>query len=253
MNFEVNELWVTAVLLCSLRLAALLMMTPMLQAIGLPVRIRVLFILALSVSLVSGMHLTPANIPTDLHSLILSGITEVMVGSLMAFGIFAAFAAFSFAGNALDIQIGFNIANIYDPVTHSQSPLIASLLGMVAVALFFTMNAHHTVLRGVAYSLEHIPLGALLSPPAPAALVKQFGSIFSLGLMLAAPPLFCLFLVEICLAVLSRNLPQLNIFLLSVPIKIAVGLSVLAFVAGHFGSVATKIFDSLFGFWEEVL
>lgn len=251
LNFNAN--WIIAVLLCSLRLSALLLATPMLQALALPIRIRILLILILSISLVSGMRLAPVNANLDLATLIAAGAYEVMVGALMAYGIFTAFAAFSFAGNALDLQIGFNIANIFDPITRSQSPLIASLFGMLAVALFFTMDAHHTLIRGVAYSLERIPLGSAMQMPAPAELIRQFGSIFSLGLMLVAPPLFCLFLVDLALAVLSRNLQQINILMLSVPIKIAVGLSVLAYMAGQIGSIAEKIFSTVFLFWESVL
>lgn len=253
MHFDVDMMWVIAVLLCSLRLAALLLLTPVLQALSLPMQVRVLLILALSLSLVTGMHLTPTYLPTDVPGLMLASMTELMVGGLMAFGIFSAFAAFSFAGNALDLQMGFSIANVFDPVTKSQSPVIATLFGLVAVALFFAADGHHTLMRGVAYSLEHVPLGAAMPAVSPAAVAKQFGSIFSLGLMLAAPPLFCLFLVEICLAVLSRNLPQLNIFVLSVPIKIAVGLLILTYVAQHMNSVAAKIFDSAFSFWETAL
>jgi len=245
--------WVTAVLLCSLRLSALLLMTPIWQAMNLPVRVRVLLVLTLAVSLVAGMRLSPVHAPTDLFALLKAGAGEVLVGGLMSFGIFVAFGAFSFAGNVLDLQIGFNIANIFDPLTRSHSPLIAALFGMVALALFFTMDAHHMLLRGLAYSLEQVPLGQMLELPGPAVLARQFGTVFSLGLMLAAPPLFCLFLVEICLAVLSRNLPQLNIFLFSVPVKIAVGMAVLAYVSGHFGSVTAKVFGTMFGFWEDVL
>ncbi len=253
MTFDFNVTWITAVLLCSLRLSALLLLTPILQAAALPMRVRILLVVALAVSLVSGMGLAPAELPSDLFSLFASGANEVIVGGLMAYGIFAAFAAFSFAGNLLDLQVGFNIASIFDPITRGESPLLASLLSMVALALFFALDAHHTLLRGVAYSLERIPLGAAMQTPDPAALIRQFGSVFSLGLLLAAPPLFCLFLVQIALAVLSRSLPQLNILMLSMPINIVVGLSVLAYVAGHFGSVAAKVFDSMFTFWEGVL
>jgi flagellar biosynthetic protein FliR len=253
MNFNFNPAWLTAVLLCSLRLSALLLLTPLLQALGLPVRVRLVLILALSAMLVSGMHLSAAAAPLDLPAMIGAGINELFTGALMAYGIFAAFAAFSFAGNALDLQIGFNIANVFDPVTHSQSPLIASLLGMLAVALFFGMDAHHALLRGFAYSLERVPLGRPLSVPDPALLIKQFGTVFTLGLMLAAPVLFCLFLIELAMAVLSRNLQQMNIFILGAPVKIAVGLAVLATMAGHIGVVAEKIFNGVFMFWDAVL
>ncbi|BBB70257.1 hypothetical protein UNDYM_6004 (plasmid) [Undibacterium sp. YM2] len=236
-----------------MRLSALLLMTPFWQALGLPVRIRVILIVMLAFSLVAGMRLVPVNVPVDLSGLVMSALAEVLLGALMAFGIFVAFAAFSMAGNLLDLQIGFNIANIFDPTTRSHSPLIAALFGMVALALFFTMDVHHTLLRGLAFSFEKIPLGQMLELPGPMLLARQFGMVFTYALMLAAPAFFCLFLVEICLAVVSRNLPQLNIFMLSVPIKIVVGLSVLAYVSGHFASVATKVFGALFGYWEDIL
>ena len=96
---------------------------------------------------IAGMHLAPNAPVTDIPALISAGLAEVTIGALMAFGVFAAFAAFSFAGNALDLQIGFSLANIFDPITRSQSPLLAAIFGMIAVALFFTMDAHHTLLR----------------------------------------------------------------------------------------------------------
>ena len=253
MTFDFNPAWLSAVLLCSLRLSALLLLTPLMQALGMPLRVRMVLILALSVTLVSGMGLRVAASPLDLPSMLLAGINELFVGALMAYGIFAAFAAFSFAGNALDLQIGFNIANIYDPLTRSQSPLLASLLGMLAVALFFGMDAHHALLRGFAYSLERVPLGRAMTLPDPTLLIKQFGTVFTLGLMLAAPVLFCLFLVELAMAVLSRNLQQMNIFILGAPVKIAVGLVLLASMSSHLGVVAEKIFNGVFLFWDAVL
>lgn len=253
MTLDFNVAWVTAVLLCAMRLSALLVLTPVLQSMGMPVRVRLILILTLSLSLVSGMGLAPAVAMTDITAVIGAAINELLIGALMAFGIFTAFAAFHFAGSALDLQIGFNIANIFDPVTKSQSPLLASLFGMLAVMLFFTMDAHHAVLRGVAYSLERVPLGAAMAMPEPALVVRQFGTLFTFGLMLAAPLLFCLFLLELALAVLSRNLQQMNIFILSAPIKIAVGLVFLAMSAGHIGTVSKQIFDGIFTFWEAVL
>lgn len=253
MILDLSLAWITAVVLCSLRLSALLAMTPILAAAAVPMRIRILLVLILSASFVSGLQLAPAALPTDLASMIAVAVNELAIGGLMAFGIFAAFAAFSFAGNLLDVQVGFSIASIFDPITRADTPLLASLFAMLAVVLFFAADAHHTLLRGVAYSLERIPLGSAMIAPDPAALARQFGSVFSFGLLLAAAPLFCLFLVQIALAVLSRSLPQLNILMLSMPINIIVGLAVLAYVAGHLGTIATRVFDGLFQFWERVL
>jgi flagellar biosynthesis protein FliR len=229
------------------------MLSPILQAMSVPTRIRIILIILLSLSLVSGMNLQPSLLIADIPSLVAASLTEALIGAILAFGIFVAFAVFSFAGNVLDLQIGFSLANTFDPITRSQSPLLASTFDVVAVALFFTMDVHHTVLRGLAYSFEQMPLGSLLIAPSPIVIAREFGTIFMLGLVLIAPALFCLFLVDLSLAVMSRNLPQLNILFLSTPIKIVVGLTILAYTVGHFGTVAKKIFDSVFVFWDKVL
>jgi flagellar biosynthetic protein FliR len=253
MRIDFEFTWVIAVLLCTLRVAALFMVTPVLQILGLPARVRVLLVLALSLALVTGMQLTPVTVPSDFPALLAACVKEAVLGGLMGFGILTAFSAFAFAGNALDLQIGFNIANIFDPITRSQAPLLAAFFGMVAMMLFFTMDMHHMVMRGLAYSIERLPLAGPIELASPSHLAKQFGTIFSLGLVLAAPPLFFIFLIEIALAVLSRNMPQLNIFMFGTPIKIAVGLLILASTTTHFGTVASKIFDSIFAFWEGML
>jgi flagellar biosynthetic protein FliR len=153
----------------------------------------------------------------------------------------------------LDQQLGFGLANVFDPMTRVQAPLIASLFGLLAVVMFFTVDAHHALLRGFAYSLEKVPLGSGLHAFAPAALVHQFGLIFSFGLLLAAPVLFCLYLVEIGMAVISRNLPQMNIFMISIPVKIVCGMLLLSLLMTRLGPLFDKIFGSIFQFWEEVL
>jgi flagellar biosynthetic protein FliR len=253
MSLEFKMGWVVALLLCSMRLSALLLSAPFLQVLGLPMRVRAFLVLALSACLVSTVGPTPAGLALDFSPLLAAAASELAIGALMAFALFAAFAAFSFAGNVLDLQIGFNIANLFDPITRRYSPLIASILGMVAVALFFSMGVHHAMLRGFAYSLEQLPLGSLISAPDPVLLARQFGTIFTLGILLAAPTVFCLFLVEIAIAVVSRNLQQMNVLLLATPIKIVVGMWVLAYSAGRMGPVAEKIFNSVFVFWEEAL
>jgi flagellar biosynthetic protein FliR len=253
MRVDFSTVWVTGVLLCALRVATVFMLAPFWQPLGLPVRVRVLIILALSATLVSATHTAPTAALASVPALLAAAVNELLVGALLAFGVFTAFAAFAFAGNALDLQIGFNIANVFDPITRSQSPLLASLFAMTAVVLFFTFDAHHAVLRGIAYSLERIPLGGPAPRPDVRALGRQFGIVFTLGLALAAPVLFCLFFVELAMAVLSRNLQQLNVFVLGTPIKIILGLVMLATLAPQFGQTARRIFDAIFGFWEAVL
>ncbi|MFC4161845.1 flagellar biosynthetic protein FliR [Chitinimonas lacunae] len=253
MNIAFDAAWVAAVLFCALRLGAVLALTPVLTGIALPPRMTVLLILSLSAILVMGGVVQPAPLPHDLLALLLSGLAELATGALLAFAIFVAFAAFSLAGKLLDIQIGFSVGSIFDPITRTRSPVLASTLDLFAIAAFFALNAHHMLLRGLAYSLERVPLGRMVELASPELLARQFGLVFIHGLLLAAPVAFCLLLVDVGLAVLSRNIPQLNVFILSIPIKIVIGLSMLALMAQMAGPLLRRMFDAIFQFWSQVL
>ncbi|HEY5800282.1 MAG TPA: flagellar biosynthetic protein FliR [Burkholderiaceae bacterium] len=253
MTIEAGAAWITAVLLCALRLAPVWLLTPLMGAFSMPARVKVALLLALSATLTASLPLAPRGAIPQLGQLVLACAAELATGALFAFGILTAFAAVSLAGKLLDIQLGFSLGNVYDPVTRSQAPLLGSILGLLAMVMFFTTDAHHAVLRGLAYSLEKLPLGAMPAGVTPQLVMRQFGTIFTLGLGLAAPLVFLLFLLEVGLAVLSRNLPQMNIFVISVPVKIGLGLFVFSYIARQYEPVFGRIFGAIFTFWEAML
>jgi flagellar biosynthesis protein FliR len=250
MTFIVDPAWALCVFLLSLRLGALFVLSPIWGVTGAPASFRVLFILGLSALLVSALPAGAFVAPDGLGALAAAAASELAIGALLAFGVFAAFAAFMLAGKVLDVQIGFGLGNVFDPVTRSQSPVLGTILNLLAVALFFAIDGHHTMLRGVAFSLEALPLGTLPATLPLDAVVKQFGTMFVLSLVLAAPVMFCLLIVEAALAVVSRNLPQMNVFIVAIPVKIFAGLAMLAASIEYLGPVAAKIFASIFRYWE---
>jgi flagellar biosynthetic protein FliR len=244
--------WITAVLLCSVRLSALLLKSPVIDGFGVPRHIRALLVIALSACISSVVPVDHPIADLDAVGLIRAVASELATGALMGYSLHCAFATFSFAGSVLDQQFGFGIANVFDPVTHAQAPLIASLLGLGGILLFFGMDAHHALLRGLAWSLEAVPLGTGLTSVAVESLGRQFGLIYSLGLLFAAPMLFSLLLIELGMAVVSRNLPQMNIFMVSAPIKIVAGMGLLAVALPHMQPLTQRIFASAIQFWEGV-
>jgi flagellar biosynthetic protein FliR len=253
MMFEASLQWAVAVLLCSIRLGALLAMTPILEGFGIPLRIRLMLVLALSAVLAGGLELAPAALPHTAAELLLAGLAEALTGGLMAFGVHTAFNAVAFAGKLLDIQMGFGMANVYDPITRSQAPLLGSALGILATLMFFLIDAHHLLLRGVAFSLETVSLGRLLVLDDPAILVAQFGKLFTFGLVLMAPVVFALFLLELGMAVLSRVLPQMNLFIVGIPAKIALGFVLLHLTVRYSATVLPKTFGTIASFIEQVI
>ncbi|MFZ6747109.1 flagellar biosynthetic protein FliR [Undibacterium sp. JH2W] len=243
--------------LLSVRIAALLMLTPILYASTLPASYRTILVFSLSLALALGI--APASSfdagPTEVGAgfIILAAARELALGATLAVGIFISFAAISIAGRVLDIQIGFGMAQVFDPLTRTQLPILTMAFNQLAVVYFFLINGHHTLLRAVAYSIERFPLGKAWSIEAVSVpVLKQVGGLFSLGFALAAPVVFCVLLVELALGVVARNLPQMNMFVMGVPIKIVVGLAALSFGFVMMGSTITRIQGSIFQSWSAV-
>jgi flagellar biosynthetic protein FliR len=239
--------------LTSVRIGALLLLSPIRGGLGSLVVVRVLLTLALAALLVPGMAVHAATVPLQMGAVVLAAMGEVLVGALLAFGVFAAFGAFSVAGKIIDIQSGFGIGSVYDPVTRAGAPVFSTMLNMVAVVVFFSVDGHHAFVRGIAYSLQQVPVGAGFIALDADAVIRQFGLMFSLGVALIIPVMLCLLLVEAGLAVISRVLPQMNVFVVIVPAKIFAAMAVLALTVGSLGPTMRRVFGAIFRFWEQVL
>lgn len=241
-----------SVFLSSLRLSPLFMMAPVFGSIPMPIRVRVMVVLALSAMMVLGLK-TEAPVFHSTTDFILAAVSEVVLGGALAFGLFAAFGAFLWGGRLLDMQIGFGVANLFDPITRAQAPLLGTALNMMAVAIFFAIDGHHWLIRGLAASFQYFPPGNARTEFDISAFSAQFGLMFSLGLALVAPVVFMLLLMDIALAAVSRTMPQVNIFIVSMPLKIVLGIFVLAVSLKYIRPVLDRIFGSVFTFWERVL
>jgi flagellar biosynthetic protein FliR len=243
----------STVLLVATRVSPLFLLTPLFAITQVPIRVRVLFILALSLILVTGLDLDLVETPASLAELMRAMINELMVGAALAFGIFMAFGAFLFGGRILDFQMGFGVANLIDPATHTQAPLLGTVLSLMAVMTFYLLDGHHLLIRGLAYSLEKIPPGSGLRAIEPQTLIAQFGVMFVYGLAVVAPAVAVLLLVDVGMAVAARTMPQVNMFIVGFPLKIFLGLMVLALSLNYMGPLLEKIYTSIFIYWQRLI
>ena len=245
--------FVMAVFLLALRLSALLLLTPLFHAFSVPASARLLLVIGLATGLALGIPATDTREMLLMTSgeLIAACLKELALGATLGLAILTAFAAISMAGRLIDVQIGFGMAQVFDPVTRRQVPVLSSAFDKLGVIVFFLVDGHHALLRGIAYSLERFPPGRTWAVEAAAPLViKQIAGFFGLGLALAAPVVVCLLMVELALGVVSRNLPQMNMFVIAVPIKVFVGLAVLSLWLGGAGDAMNRIYGSIYRAWD---
>ena len=248
--FLIDERALAAFFLLSARLAALLLVTP-LASLAVAPAVRVVLVLALALALAAG--LPAARLPASLGAgaLFAALAEEVAVGIVMGLGIAVAFAAFSIAGGMLDVQVGFGIAQVFDPVTRRQLPILTSIFEQLAVVAFFLGDWHLRVLRGLAYGLERWPPGGVDWTALDAAAVTHHAAaLFGLGFALAAPVVFFVFLLDCVLGVLTRNLPQMQMFALAIPLKVVAGGGALALWLAASRGVVEATYVSVFRSWE---
>ncbi|ODB95140.1 flagellar biosynthetic protein FliR [Candidatus Thiodiazotropha endoloripes] len=253
MLFETDMSVVTAVLLVATRLAPLFLLTPIFAIARLPAHVRVLLILSLSLLMTVGLNVHPIEQPKQLSDLFLAMANELMFGLTLAFGLFTAFGAFLFGGRILDFQMGFGVANLIDPATQTQAPLIGTVLNLMAVMTFFLIDGHHMLIRGVAYSLEKIPPGSSLINLDIEVILAQFGVMFVYGLAVVAPAVAVLLMLDVGMAVAARTMPQVNMFIVGFPLKIFLGLVILALSLNYMGPLLEKIYSSIFTYWQRVI
>lgn len=245
--------WIETTLLVSIRLGIVVLTTPVFSLIGLPLNVRVLLVLALSATLVSGIDLPPPVSAIQPAALATRALNELVWGTLLAFTVLAGFAAFQLAGRILDIQLGFGVVGLIDPSTRTQAPLLGTVLNMTAVLTFFLVGGHHLLLRGLAFSLQTIPPGTAPGAPPLEAVVGQFGAMFLSAALLAAPVMTAVLLVDVAMSIMARTMPQMNVFIIGLPLKILVGLSVLAVSLGLLGPLFARVFAGIFTGWQQLI
>lgn len=246
--------WLAMLVLATVRLTALLLLTPVLGGTSVPAQARIVMLLSLTAAMLAAMPaMKPPPMGDGFGTLWQWSITELLIGTAMAFGLHCAFGAFSVAGKMLDLQIGFSVGAIFDPVTRAASPLLGTLLTSLGAVIFYAMEGHHLLVRMVAYSFEKVPMGSVLPWRAAKPFVDQFGAMFVLGLTLAAPVVVALFLVDVGLGIVSRTMPQMNVFLISLIVKIMVGLLIFAVSLQGMAEVMRRAFSGMFDYWQLLL
>lgn len=231
MSFDPFLPWIVSVGLLVVRLTTAVALSPALSGYGVPATVRVALTVALAAITFAYRSPEPAVAvwASDPVLLLKPVLAETFIGALLGLAVHVVLAAFAMAGRLMDVQIGFGIGAVFDPVTHTSSNVLGSMVSLLGVTLFFVSDAHLQLAQLVAHSVEVFPLGEL---PALDDLMQPMlaaGAMFALGLALAAPVVTALLLTDAVIGVASRNMPQVNVLVLAMPIKVIVGYLVLAF------------------------
>ena len=230
--YELLQGHIAAFLLMLTRISGIFLISPFFGSMNIPMFFRVGIALAMSVVLfpvVDGLG-TPETPP----SIIMFGaavLGELFIGWLIGFVAYISFAAITMAGKVMDMQVGFAVVNVVDPTSGQQIPLIGSFLYNLAVIILLVTNGHHMLIAALVESFRAVPLAGLEANISLALIIANFtGTIFLTGMKIAMPITFAILLTNVGLGILSRTMPQMNIFVVGIPMQLMIGLFVLSMI-----------------------
>jgi flagellar biosynthesis protein FliR len=154
--------------------------------------------------------------------------------------------AIQIGGDIIGNFMGFSAASQFDANQQSQSQVVERLLYTLMVLVFLAVNGHHLMLMAVMKSYEVVGIGqASISGNFAQRLVEFSSSMIRLGMQLAAPMAFSIFVINLIYGVFAKALPQMNILILSLSVSAFVGLFVLLVSLPQFQSTSTELFSRI--------
>lgn len=215
-------------LLAFVRLTGLFISAPIFASRQLPVRIRVLMITILAAFMASFIQ-PHYNIEITTPGYMVAALAvELFIGYTIGFIAYLFFAAVQLAGQLMDMQLGFAMVNVVDPMSGMQAPLMGNFAYLLALMSYLSMNGHLYLLEAVAESYKYIPvLGLKVDGSFMGLLVQTSSAMFVLAVKIAAPVVMAILISDISLGFIARTVPQMNVFVVGMPLKIMVGMVVL--------------------------
>lgn len=228
------------------RVAAFFVTVPLFSYRTIPTQFKIAFSLFLAIILAQTIPLT--MIPFDSFFVLLM-LKELTIGLFIGLIAFIIVSAIQIAGGFIDFQMGFAIANVMDPQTGAQSPLIGQYFYIIALLFLLSVNGHHMLIDGLHYSFQVISLDAFIpfsNESIGRFIMQTFNSMFVIAFQVAVPIVGCLFLVDVALGLVARTVPQLNVFVVGLPIKIFVSFVAILIFLGMYIFLAEKLFKTMF-------
>lgn len=176
---------------------------------------------------------------------------ETLIGLIMGYLLTLFFGVAFTAGQLIDMQMGFGMANVFDQQSNASIPMLGNLLNTMMMLVFISAGGFERLLSLLHLTFVRIPVGAVTLSRGIAWIVAElFCEAFVLGLRMALPVVVSGLLGEAAMGMLVRTVPQMNVFVIGLPLKVILGLMVLLMILPVYTALTGSVFDSMFAGME---
>lgn len=233
-------------LLILTRVSGVFFLAPVLGSRNIPPQVKI------GLSLMTSIALFPFVKSPDLATTI-SGFEyamllakELSAGAIIGFTATMVFMGFLLAGQILDFQMGFGMVNVIDPLSNISISIMGQFKNLLAILVFLAINGHHYLLTALAKSFDLVPLTAFsFSPSLTNNFIDMVVDMFVIGLKIGGPAIGVLFITELALGIMARTVPQMNVFIVGIPLRIGIGLATVVVMLSFYFAYMLRVFDQM--------
>jgi flagellar biosynthetic protein FliR len=220
-------------MLIFVRVGIAIMVMPGIGDAFVPMRIRALFALSMTLVMMPILQpILPAVMP-PMDQLLVLLVSEAVLGFFIGMIARTLVMALDTAGMLISLQSGLSSAQMFNPALQSQGSLIGTFMVLTGVLLLLVTDMHHMMLVGIFNSYQSFPVGEVLDPQSMLDVMGEaLTTAFELGVHIAAPFLLIITVMYVCMGILSRIMPQIQVFMLALPLQIFLSLLIFSGVIG---------------------
>ncbi len=234
------------------RITGLMLFAPFLGSAVIPARIKAVLVIVLTAVMYPTASARVAEVQVGQWPMLV--ITEMTIGVALGIATSLVFEAAQMAGQILSIQMGYSLVNILDPQTQVDTTVVSLFHQTIAMLIFLQMDVHHWLIKAVANSYSYLPPGTgTLSRVFTGEILRIGGSVFEVGLQIAAPVLAATLVADIVIGLLGKASPQMPLLLLGPAIKSILGIGILVVALKYWPDMFSRLFTSSMTHAQELL
>lgn len=242
-NFETN-------LLVFSRVLGIFAFNPILSRRNIPQIVKVVCCILITMIVIMVRQPEPVETGTVIGVYLAMLLKEGFVGAVLGFITDMFFYSVQMSGEIMDMQSGLGMAKVFDPGTNLQMSIMGSFVSFMMYLYFFVINAHLTYIELFVKSFDIIPLGFEgINPDLGISIVEYFSVVLTLVLKIAMPLIVSQTILQFCVGVLMKSVPQIQIMVINIQLKVGFGFLILFLVAVPLSDLIEKFMDT----WLETL
>lgn len=240
-----------AFILLFTRFTALFMAVPIFSHMNIPMSVKAAMAFFFSVFFFGAVP--PLTITTDALSLTVAILGEMLFGLAVGIVLQLAYHIITFAGGQISFMMGFSLASAIDPQSGVSMPIVSQFLALLALMILLVFDLHHWILLYASASIAEVPLGGfMMTPSLFQYIMHAMSNMFVVGFMIAFPITALSILSDLIFGMLMKTMPQFNLLVIGMPIKIAVSFVVLMVTLGATLLIVTSQTQSAYNFLEKL-